>query len=134
MCRESSEVLWLESNDDWLGEGGLDGEGWGLASVVRAVSELFAHETVRVMSIEWSFRDSLISLEVTGPPKVRPTHSGNCCMHVSRLNCLEISPVIEQVPFYCSDDVAFSALGVELGKLPPRIANENTSKTFLHVL
>src|SRR5882762_9959053 len=134
MGRKCSEVLWLESNDDWLWEGCLNRKGWGLASIVRSVSEFLTHETVRVMSIEWSLSDLFVHLKLACPREFGPTHSSNCRMNVSRFHGIEISPVIEQVPFYCSDDVAFSALGVELGKLPPRIADENTSKTFLHVL
>src|SRR5882762_212226 len=134
MGRKCFEVFALKPDDDWLGEGGWDGEGWGLASIVTSVSEFLTHETVRVMSIEWSLSDLFVHFKLACPREFGPTHSSNCCMHVPRFDSIEISPVIEQIPFYCSDDVAFSRLGVELGKLPARIADENTSKTFLHVL
>lgn len=86
--RKRGEVLGLESNNDGLGEGGLHGEGLGLASVVGAVAEFLAHETVTVMSVEWSFGDIAIVIEVSSPPEVGPTHSSNRRMHVSRFDCI----------------------------------------------
>jgi len=67
MPRKCAEVFGLELYDDGLGEVGLLGEGWGLAGVVRAMAELFTHETVAVMSIEWLLGDMLIPLKISCP-------------------------------------------------------------------
>jgi len=134
VSRKGGEVLWLESSDHPLREFGLLGEGVGLASVVASVSELLTHESVIVMTVVWPFRDNFISLEVSSPSKIRPAKPCNRCMNVSRFDSVEVFPVIEKVPFYCSDDVALTALRVELGELAPSISDEYASKTFLHVL
>src|SRR5260221_302404 len=134
MGRESSEILWLESDDDWFGEVGLDCEGGWLSSVVTSMAELFTHKTITVVSIEWRLCDMLISSNIARPWEIRPAHSSDCCMYIARFDRIEVSPVIEKIPFYCSNDVRFAAFGVELGELPPRIADENASKAFLDVL
>src|SRR5882724_747672 len=134
MTRESVEVFRLEFDDDWLGEVGLEGEGCWLASVVGAMTELFAHETVRVMTVVGSFSDCFISLKIACPTQSWPTDSSHCRVDISRFNSIEVSPVIEKVSFYCSYYVRLPCLGVELGELPSPIGDEYASKTFLHVL
>jgi len=64
MSRKSSKILGLESNDDGFGEVGLEGEGLWLSTVIRTVSELLTHETIRVVSVIRTFGDTLISIEV----------------------------------------------------------------------
>src|SRR5229473_406731 len=134
MSRKGGEIFWLESSDHPLWELGLLSEGVGLASVVASVSELFAHESVIVMTVVWPFRDNFISLEVSSPSKIRPAKPCNRCMNVSRFDSVEVFPVIEKVPFYCSDDVGFTRFCIELGEFTSTISDEYASKTFLHVL
>src|SRR5882724_6833895 len=134
MTRESVEVFRLEFDDDWLGEVGLEGEGCRLASVVASVSKLFTHKSICIMPVVYLFGDLFISAEISGPSEIRPADTSHCCMHVSRFNSIEVSPVIEKVPFYCSYYVRLPCLGVELGELPSPIGDEYASKTFLHVL
>src|SRR5882724_3423503 len=83
MTRESVEVFRLEFDDDWLGEVGLEGEGCWLASVVGAMTELFAHETVRVMTVVGSFSDCFISLKIACPTQSWPTDSSHCRVDIS---------------------------------------------------
>jgi len=134
MSRESCEILWLESCHNPLWELGLLSEGVGLSSVVRSMSEFLTHESVIVMTVVWPFRDNFISLEVSSPSKIRPAKPCNRCMNVSRFDSVEVSPVIEQIPFYGSDDITLTALCVKLGEFTSSIGDEYASKTFLHVL
>ena len=132
--REGSEVFGLEGLDDAERELGLSGEGSGLASVITSMAKFFAHEAVSVMSVVWLLSDIFISLEVTCPGKVRPTNSSNCCVNISRFNCVEVGRVIEKVPFDCADAIALSGLRVELGELHSRIGDEDRTERLFNIL
>src|SRR5258705_10463843 len=75
-----------------------------------------------------------ISLEITCPRKFGPTYPSNCCMHISRFNCIKISPIFEKIPLYRPHAVALAALGVELGKLVSVIGDENRSQSLFDIL
>lgn len=92
---EGGKVLRLEVFDDSDGEVGLLGEGLWLASIVRAVSKLLAHETVSVVTIVWGFGNAFISLEITSPREVGPANSSNCCVRIARFAGFEILSIMK---------------------------------------
>ncbi len=132
--RKSTEVFGLELRDHPLREFGLLGEGVWLSTVIRTMSELFTHEAVIVMSVEGLFSDCSVRSKIIRPTKLRPAHSSNSCMHVSRLNSIEVSPVIEKVPFYCSDDVGFTSSGQHILATAVCTSPDSTASRYLQSL
>src|SRR5712664_635753 len=86
MSGKCSKVLWLKPNDDWLGEVGLHGEGFWLSTVIRTMPELFAHVTIRVVSVERPLSDCLICSKIACPRKLGPADSSHSGVHISRFN------------------------------------------------
>ena len=121
---EGAVILGLEVGDDLEGESGLGGDFCVSSFVVLAVPNLFAHETVRIMSVVWRFCEMLIVPEVTSPSQVRPYEASNCCVHVSRLHGVEVFGVMEDVPDAGADAVGLSGFGVELGEFETGVGDE----------
>ena len=76
----------------------------------------------------------LILRNVTGPVELRPTDSSNSGMRISRLASIDISWVIEQVPFLSANTETFAGLGVEFGELHPGVGDEDRPKTLFNIL
>jgi len=85
---EGREVFRLELANEVEFYLGLFGESLRLTSIITSVSKFLTHETICIVSVVRGLGDRLVQFEISGPFKIRPHNSSNCCVRVSRFACI----------------------------------------------
>src|ERR1051326_502314 len=88
-----------------------------------------------MLSVKRCFREDSVGTNIACPTKLispcKPTDTG---MQISTFAGIEVSSIMEKVPFYCADESAFGLFEVNISELKSRISDKWSSKSFFNVL
>ena len=87
-----------------------------------------------MLSVEWLLSDLLISTQIASPRQSRPSQLADRGVKVTALAGVEVSGVIEKVPFYGADESGLGLFEVDVGELEAGISNKTPAQAVLNVL
>ena len=138
---KSLEVFALEGFDDidfYLGVSCHCGRG---AEVISPVAKFLRHISVRVLTVEWLFRDFLILFEIARPAQSRPDHTSDLRVEVAGLAGIEVAPgnfwsklVIEDLIDASANVSCVGLLQIHVDEYLAGISLEHGSKPVFDVL